>query len=1138
MYFQTVKNTTKKEIKSTDGRYIFRDTLFNELTYGSLLKIADAAVIQFAPSNPHAVQAVEMEVDACTFICNHGYQSEHHVSVVQTTNSVFLDCSCGNASQQLCMHQGFVLFHVMDNPNYRVFFDKPLRIKRLIDFARSYGIQDETTIVKSFQLNYEHQKTSVQLKIPELIGLTEERKLDLQNKLLPISFSPENNFTEKECRFLLLHTGTYSKEFVLKWTRAGMNKEGEPKNPIALLNALDEALVQTDPTLLKAFTALGLLQQEYRHKSGNPLQQEAAFQQEMKTILACFPLFEHYPIYEATDKQQALKVSNLQKIALHNKPIQLQLKVAQKDAFFEITGFLTVDNHVIDLNELRIDQQYFVRFRNNLYLIKQWNYLRTIHYFQQHHAKLIIHASQFEEFQLSFLGPLENAVSIDYAFIKPATRAIIKQTSLTTIQGERIYLTDSEHYIHITPVIQYGDMEMPVLSRRKLLTIDQTGNSFEIQRNEDRELRLLGAIIRLHSDFELQMGGDFFYLHKRQFLENNWFLDAFESWNEACIEIHGFQALTKLKLTQHSMKVTVQLISGIDWFETKTHIQVGNQRVRLKEIQKSILQKNRYVQLGNGELALLPQKWLDRFAAYFRSGELWEEEIRIPKTAYQFIDEWFDAAEIDTSVRTEIDRFKEKINHFERIPEVELPLFLNATLRHYQRDGYHWLHFLDDFGFGGILADDMGLGKTLQILAYLTKLQEQPNSGTHLIVVPTSLVFNWQDEIAKFSPHLRVLEVHGNKRIKSISHFNQVDIVLTTYGTLLADIKHFRDFKFNVAILDEGQTIKNPDSKRYKAVRFIQARQRLVLTGTPIENNTLDIYALLSFCNPGMFGSIKQFRDHYAHPIDKFQDSKRARELQRKINPFLLRRTKKQVATELPEKTEMVVYCEMDHEQQRVYDVYKTELKEYLTNQRVLDDGENSMHVLQALTKLRQICNSPALLNENGVSYGNQSAKIDELMEQLANKTPFHKVLVFSQFVGMLDLIKAALDEQKIAYSYLTGQTKNRKEVVRQFQEDEQIRIFLISLKAGGMGLNLTQADYVYLVDPWWNPATENQAIDRVYRIGQSKKVVAIRLITPNSIEEKIRVLQERKHELANDLVHTDTAIMKKLSKKELMDLL
>jgi SNF2 family DNA or RNA helicase len=354
-----------------------------------------------------------------------------------------------------------------------------------------------------------------------------------------------------------------------------------------------------------------------------------------------------------------------------------------------------------------------------------------------------------------------------------------------------------------------------------------------------------------------------------------------------------------------------------------------------------------------------------------------------------------------------------------------------------------------------------------------------------------------------------------------VSGFSEYEVILTSYGTLVSDIEILRNYTFNYVFADESQQIKNIDSQRYQAIRLLHCRNRIAITGTPVENNTFDLYGQLSFTCPGLLGSKQYFRDIYAIPIDKFKDSRRAKELQHKINPFMLRRTKQQVAAELPDKTEVILYCPMGVEQRKAYDAYEKELRDYLEGKRDDDLLKTAMHVLKGITKLRQICDSPALLGEETL-YGNASSKIDILMEQLEEKTGRHKILVFSQFVSMLHLVEKELKKRQISFVTLTGSTTNREAVVNEFRENEEVRVFLISLKAGGTGLNLTEADYVYLIDPWWNPAVENQAIDRCYRIGQKKNVIAVRLICPDTVEEKMMKLQAAKKELVDDLIKTD----------------
>jgi SNF2 family DNA or RNA helicase len=435
------------------------------------------------------------------------------------------------------------------------------------------------------------------------------------------------------------------------------------------------------------------------------------------------------------------------------------------------------------------------------------------------------------------------------------------------------------------------------------------------------------------------------------------------------------------------------------------------------------------------------------------------------------------------------------------------------------------------------LADDMGLGKTIQVIAFMLSQREKVEHNTNLVVVPTSLIYNWQQEIEKFAPSIKVRTIYGADRIKNMHDLDDYEVVLTSYGTLLADIVFLKDYAFNYVFLDESQQIKNPESQRYKAVRLLKSRNKIVLSGTPVENNTFDIYGQLSFACPGLLGSRLYFKQIYSSPIDMFKSTNRARELQAKIKPFVLRRTKQEVATDLPEKTEMVLYCEMKPEQRVIYEAYEKQFRDYISATTGDQLDKKSMDVLKGITRLRQICDSPLLIKGEKMP-GNASSKIDMLLEEIEGKKHQHKILVFSQFVAMLDLIRTELKARQIGFSYLTGQTRNRQAVVEEFQNNPDIRVFLVSLKAGGTGLNLTEADYVYLVDPWWNPAVENQAIDRCHRIGQDKNIVAVRLICPATVEEKIMLMQETKRDLANDLIKTDNAFFSSLSKNDLLGLL
>jgi SNF2 family DNA or RNA helicase len=541
--------------------------------------------------------------------------------------------------------------------------------------------------------------------------------------------------------------------------------------------------------------------------------------------------------------------------------------------------------------------------------------------------------------------------------------------------------------------------------------------------------------------------------------------------------------------------------------------------------------------LDDGSQGILPKEWLERFTRYFNTGTIAAEVLKTPRIRAQEVMEIYDWDQFDVHTQMHLTEFTNRLKNFNEIEVVEIPKGLNVQLRAYQKEGLNWLNFLHQFGFGGCLADDMGLGKTLQIIAFLLHLKESGMKETHLIVVPATLIFNWQEEFQRFAPSLTIQVVYGIGRTIDPIEWNNADVIITSYGVLQSDSAAFKKFHFHVAVLDESQAIKNPETLRYRSVCQINAQQRIVLTGTPLENNTFDLFGQLSFACPGLLGTKQQFKLLFSIPIDTFKDSHRAKELSRIIRPFVLRRTKGQVARELPQRTEMLVYCEMGEEQRRIYDAYTKELRDFIANKQSDEINRNSMYVLRGLTRLRQICNAPALLNEKNY-FSAASAKIEVLMEQLEQHTPEHKILVFSQFVGMLELIQKELNKRQIAHELLTGKSRNRQQLVNSFKENNDVRVFLISLKAGGTGLNLTEADYVYLVDPWWNPAVENQAIDRAHRMGQKNRVVAIRLICPDTIEDKIRVLQESKQQLISELIQTENGLMQQLNKTQLMDLL
>jgi non-specific serine/threonine protein kinase len=429
----------------------------------------------------------------------------------------------------------------------------------------------------------------------------------------------------------------------------------------------------------------------------------------------------------------------------------------------------------------------------------------------------------------------------------------------------------------------------------------------------------------------------------------------------------------------------------------------------------------------------------------------------------------------------------------------------------------------------------MGLGKTVQALSFMQAYREKNGHLKALVVCPTTLMFNWENEIRKFTPDLKYLIHHGSDRSRDKNTLESYNVIITTYGTLRSDIKQLVEIEFDYVVLDESQAIKNPQSKVTKAASILRAKSRLCMSGTPLQNNTFDIYAQMSFLNPGMLGSVEFFRNEFATPIDKFGEQMQKEHLRKLLYPFILRRTKEQVAKDLPEKTETILFCEMEDEQRKIYDAFRNDYRNKILGV-ISEQGidKSQLTILQGLMKLRQICDSPAIMNEPE-RYPNVSIKLDELSREISENIGNHKALVFSQYLGMLALIREKLEALDVPYEYFDGGTAaiDREKAIRNFQENDAVRVFLISLKAGGVGLNLTAADYVYIVDPWWNPAVEQQAIDRTHRIGQTKNIFAYRMICKDTIEDKILQLQEKKRLLAKDLISDETSFVKKLTRED-----
>ncbi|TDB63970.1 DEAD/DEAH box helicase [Arundinibacter roseus] len=579
----------------------------------------------------------------------------------------------------------------------------------------------------------------------------------------------------------------------------------------------------------------------------------------------------------------------------------------------------------------------------------------------------------------------------------------------------------------------------------------------------------------------------------------------------------------------------VSITEGRDWFDIYARVRFGEFEIPFIKLRNFILQNKKEFPLPNGEFAVIPDWWFTKYSELFAFIETHEEEdgLRLKKHHMMLVQE----LQQENLAAAVISRRLENLRDFQEIESYEPPKFFEGELRRYQKAGYDWLRFLNQYRFGGCLADDMGLGKTVQTLALLQSEKEAGVQAPSLLVMPTSLLYNWALEAKRFTPELKILQYTGTYREKNTEQFEAYDLILTSYGIVRLDVDMLKTFRFNYVILDESQAIKNPASNITKAVMKLHSAHRLILTGTPLENSTLDLWSQMTFINPGLLGGQTFFRKEYLLPIEKKNDEEKIQRLFHHIKPFILRRHKSQVATELPEKVESVHYCDMSEDQEKTYE----EAKSYYRNmilQHIEDQGmsRSQMVVLQGLTRLRQLANHPRMVDEE---YLGESGKFKDVMHKLETViSENHKILIFSQYVKHLELFRQYLNQKDIPYAYLDGSTRDRQKEVESFQNDESIRLFLISLKAGGVGLNLTAADYVFILDPWWNPAIEAQAIDRAHRIGQNRTVFIYKFISKNTVEEKILALQHTKKQLANSLISSEEGFLKSLSREDILALL
>ncbi|WP_336164713.1 DEAD/DEAH box helicase [Fusobacterium polymorphum] len=723
---------------------------------------------------------------------------------------------------------------------------------------------------------------------------------------------------------------------------------------------------------------------------------------------------------------------------------------------------------------------------------------------------------------------LKNYKNIDLKYEDYETVVSEERNAIPQIIIEKISF-DNSLYIKINSIISTMDYEFFTKNKiETVLIVNELEKKLEISKiNLENLSSDMFEIVKVLTKLQKSIGlKSSYYIDNQNFIILNEEL-AKEFVKKELLQLTGkYSIIGTDRLRKYNIKAVRPKLSGkfsynLDYFEGEVEVEIEGEKFSIQQLLNNY-KKDEYIILSDGTNALINREYIEKLQRVFKEED--GNKIKVSFFDMPIVQDMIDEKAFENDFLGNKDFF-EGINELPK-EEVEYPK-LNATLRDYQKYGYKWLKYLTDNNLGACLADDMGLGKTLQAIALLSNLHEEKKKKS-MVIMPKSLIYNWENEIKKFAPKLKVGVYYGINR--DFSSLKKVDVILTTYGTIRNDIENLLEQKFDLLVLDESQNIKNINSQTTKAVLLLNAKKRIALSGTPIENNLLELYSLFRFLNPEMFGSVQRFTNSYILPIQKYSDTSTIEELKKKIYPFLLRRVKKEVLEDLPDKIEKLVYVDMNDEHRRFYEERRRYYYSLLQKNTSSQGNFDKFFVLQAINELRHIVSSPELETKKIIS-SKKEVLIENVIEAIENN---HKVLVFVNYLSSIESICDSLKENKIKYLKMTGQTKDRQNLVDKFQSDSRYKVFVMTLKTGGVGLNLVSADTIFIYDPWWNTTVENQAIDRAYRLGQDKTVFAYKMIMRNTIEEKILKLQEIKNKLLDDLISEDNLSTKNLSKNDI----
>ena len=723
---------------------------------------------------------------------------------------------------------------------------------------------------------------------------------------------------------------------------------------------------------------------------------------------------------------------------------------------------------------------------------------------------------------------LKNYKNIDLKYEDYETVISEERNAIPQIIIEKISF-DNSLYIKINSIISTMDYEFFIKNQiETVLTVNELEKKLEISKiNLENLSSDMFEIVKVLTKLQKSIGlKSSYYIDNENFIILNEEL-AKEFVKKELLQLTGkYSIIGTDRLRKYNIKAVRPKLSGkfsynLDYFEGEVEVEIEGEKFSIQQLLNNY-KKDEYIVLSDGTNALINREYIEKLQRVFKEED--GNKIKVSFFDMPIVQDMIDEKAFENNFMGSKDFF-EGINELPK-EEVEYPK-LNATLRDYQKYGYKWLKYLTDNNLGACLADDMGLGKTLQAIVLISKIHKEKKKKS-MVIMPKSLIYNWENEIKRFSPKLKVGVYYGINR--DFSSLKKADVILTTYGTIRNDIENLLEQKFDLLVLDESQNIKNINSQTTKAVLLLNAKKRVALSGTPIENNLLELYSLFRFLNPEMFGSVQEFTNDYIVPIQKYSDTSTIEELRKKIYPFLLRRVKKEVLADLPDKIEKLVYVDMNDEHRRFYEERRKYYYSLLEKNTLSQGNFDKFFVLQAINELRHIVSSPELESKKIIS-SKKEVLIENVIEAIENN---HKVLVFVNYLSSIESICDSLKENKIKYLKMTGQTKDRQNLVDKFQNDSRYKVFVMTLKTGGVGLNLVSADTIFIYDPWWNTTVENQAIDRAYRLGQDKTVFAYKMIMRNTIEEKILKLQEMKNKLLDDLISEDNLSTKNLSKNDI----